>query len=140
MEDVATPLIGTEAYSSREAGPLASRLLADLVHGRPAAIADDIALEALSLLHARYRETILVVGPLELDRIDRTARRVSRTIVLLPREFQLLEYMMRHHDEIVSRANLFRDVWNYQFVPDSTLSTFRSADCGERSMDQTKRP
>lgn len=40
---------------------------------------------------------------------------------LLPREFRLLEYMMRHHGQLVTRAMLFRDVWNYNFVPQSNL-------------------
>jgi DNA-binding response OmpR family regulator len=66
-------------------------------------------------------ETILRVGPLELDLIERTARRGDRPIDLLPREFRLLKYMMQRSGELVTRANLFEDVWHYKFVPRSNL-------------------
>ena len=59
------------------------------------------------------------VGPLELDLIERTAKRGDRTIDLLPREFRLLEYMMRRKDQVLTRAMLLEEVWNYQFfIPD----------------------
>jgi two-component system OmpR family response regulator len=65
------------------------------------------------------REIGLCVGPLELDLIERTAKRGDRSIHLLPREFYLLEYMMRHRDQILTRAKLLKEVWNYKFVPES---------------------
>jgi DNA-binding winged helix-turn-helix (wHTH) protein len=67
------------------------------------------------------RETTLRVGPLELDLLERTAKRGDRAIHLLPREFRLLEYMMRRRDEILSRAILLKEIWNYKFVPDTNL-------------------
>jgi two-component system, OmpR family, response regulator len=67
------------------------------------------------------RETKLRVGQLELDLIERTARRGERTIDLLPREFRLLEYMMRRSDQLLTRAMLLEEVWNYKFVPDTNL-------------------
>jgi DNA-binding winged helix-turn-helix (wHTH) protein len=67
------------------------------------------------------RETTLRVGPLELDLLERTARRGDRPIQLLPREFRLLEYMMHRRDEILSRAILLKEIWNYKFVPESNL-------------------
>jgi two-component system OmpR family response regulator len=77
-------------------------------------------IEALRL-PADTRETKLRVGPLELDLIERTARRGDRSIDLRPREFRLLEYMMRHQDQILTRATLLKEVWNYKFVPESNL-------------------
>src|ERR1700736_1548556 len=77
-------------------------------------------IEALRL-SAETRETKLRVGPLELDLIERTARRGDRSIDLRPREFRLLEYMMRHQDQILTRAMLLKEVWNYKFVPESNL-------------------
>ena len=77
-------------------------------------------IEALRL-SADTRETKLRVGPLELDLIERTARRGDRSIDLRPREFRLLEYMMRHQDQILTRAMLLKEVWNYKFVPESNL-------------------
>jgi DNA-binding winged helix-turn-helix (wHTH) protein len=66
-------------------------------------------------------ETVLCVGPLQLDLIDRTARRGERKIDLLPREFQLLKYMMQQSNKLLTRAILFKDVWHYKFVPDTNL-------------------
>ena len=67
------------------------------------------------------RETILDVGPLRLDLLTRKVTRGERTIRLLPREFRLLEYMMQRKDQLVTRAMLFTEVWNYKFVPRSNL-------------------
>jgi two-component system OmpR family response regulator len=78
-------------------------------------------LEALLRRPVETRETTLRVSPLELDLIERTARRGNRRIDLLPREFRLLEYLMRREGQMVTRAMLFEEVWNYRFVPDSNL-------------------
>jgi two-component system OmpR family response regulator len=87
-----------------------------------AVIADLLAkVEALLQHPTDSRETILSVGPLQLDLLIRTVSRGSRSIHLLPREFQLLEYMMRHQGQLVTRAMLFREVWQYKFVPHSNL-------------------
>jgi DNA-binding winged helix-turn-helix (wHTH) protein len=67
------------------------------------------------------RETVLRVGSLELDLIDRTAKRGNRLIHLRPREFQLLKYMMQRSDQLLTRANLIKDVWHYKFVPETNL-------------------
>lgn len=66
-------------------------------------------------------ETVLRVGPLELNLLDRTARRGDRPIDLRPREFQLLRYMMERRDKLLTRARLFQEVWNYKFVPQTNL-------------------
>jgi Transcriptional regulatory protein, C terminal len=66
-------------------------------------------------------ETVLRVGPLELDLLDRTAKRGDRQIDLRPREFQLLKYMMERSDKLLTRATLFKDVWHYKFVPETNL-------------------
>jgi len=67
------------------------------------------------------RETVLRVGSLELDLIDRTARRGSRRIDLLPREFKLLKYMIQRNDQVLTRADLIKDVWHYKFVPETNV-------------------
>src|ERR1700732_3629583 len=67
------------------------------------------------------RETVLRVGSLELDLIDRAAKRGNRQIDLRPREFLLLRYMMQRSDQLLTRADLFFDVWDYKFVPQSNL-------------------
>jgi two-component system OmpR family response regulator len=65
--------------------------------------------------------TKLRVGPLELDLIERRAKHGDRTIDLRPREYRLLEYMMRRRDQILTRAQILKEVWNYKFVPESNL-------------------
>jgi two-component system, OmpR family, response regulator len=67
------------------------------------------------------RTTRLRVGSLEMDLVDRTVRRNGREIDLLPREFKLLEYFVRHPDQIVTRAMLLEDVWNYTFLPQTNV-------------------
>jgi two-component system OmpR family response regulator len=89
---------------------------------KPFAIVELVArLEALLRRPAENRRTMLRVGPLELDLLARTAKRGDRAIDLLPREFRLLEYMMRRKDQLLTRAMLFEEVWNYKFVPQSNL-------------------
>jgi two-component system, OmpR family, response regulator len=78
-------------------------------------------IEALLRRPTETRETKLRVGPLELDLIDRTVKRGDRIIDLLPREFRLLEYMMRRKDQMLTRAMLLEEVWKYKFVPQTNL-------------------
>jgi len=75
----------------------------------------------LAQLPALRKETVLWVGALELDLIDRTAKRGDRRIDLRPREFQLLKYMMQRSDKLLTRANLLKEVWHYKFVPETNL-------------------
>ena len=90
--------------------------------GKPFALAELAArVEALLRRPVDGPETLLRGGPLELDLVARTARRGSRVLDLLPREFRLLEYMMRRAGQTVTRAMLFEDVWNYRFMPRSNL-------------------
>jgi two-component system OmpR family response regulator len=89
---------------------------------KPFAIVELVArIEALLRRPAESRETTLRVGPLELDLIERTAKRGDRVIDLLPREFRLLEYMMHRSDQLLTRAMLLEEVWNYKFVPATNL-------------------
>jgi two-component system, OmpR family, response regulator len=89
---------------------------------KPFAAAELLArIGALLRRAAQTDEVILRVGPLELDRIERTAKRGSRRIELLPREFRLLEYMMRRADQLLTRGMLLKDVWGYKFVPTTNL-------------------
>ena len=67
------------------------------------------------------RATILQVGPLKLDLIERSAVRGERMLDLLPTEFKLLEYLMRHADQTVTRTMLLEDVWHYRFLPQTNL-------------------
>jgi DNA-binding winged helix-turn-helix (wHTH) protein len=72
-------------------------------------------------LPAPPNETMLRVGSLELDLLDRAAKRGNRHIDLLPREFQLLKYMMQRRETLLTRENLLKEVWHYSFVPETNL-------------------
>ncbi|WP_408874169.1 response regulator transcription factor [Gluconobacter roseus] len=78
-------------------------------------------LEALLRRPTDSRVTMLRVGPLEMDLIERRVFRKGQEIDLLPREFRLLEYMMRRPDTVLTRTMLLEDVWNYRFVPQTNL-------------------
>lgn len=67
------------------------------------------------------KETVLHAGDLELDLVSRTASRRGRDIKLLPREFQLLEYLLRNEGRIVSRAMLLQHVWDLHFDPTTNI-------------------
>jgi two-component system OmpR family response regulator len=67
------------------------------------------------------KETILRVGDLALDLVSRTASRRGKDIVLFPREFQLLEYLVRNEGRIVSRAMLLQHVWDLHFDPSTNI-------------------
>jgi DNA-binding response OmpR family regulator len=101
---------------------LGSSLRSDDAPQRPLAIVELVPSgEALDRPQAQPNETMLRVGPLELDLIDRTAKRGGRPIDLRPREFQLLKYMMQWSDKLLTRATLLKEVWHYKFVPETNL-------------------
>ena len=90
---------------------------------KPFAFAELLArIEALARRSATVvKETVLRVGDLELDLMSRTANRNGRNIELLPREFQLLEYLVRNEGNVVSRAMLLQNVWDLHFDPTTNI-------------------
>ena len=64
---------------------------------------------------AQERENRLKVGNLDIDLLDRMVRRGERLIDLLPREYALLEHLMRNAGQVVTRTMLFEAVWNYSY-------------------------
>jgi two-component system, OmpR family, response regulator len=87
---------------------------------------------AFSELHARLEnlmrrgggspaETELTAGDLSIDLLARKARRGGVPIDLLPREFKLLEYLVRNKDRVVTRVMLLEQVWDYRFDPHTSL-------------------
>ncbi len=69
----------------------------------------------------REVETVYRAGDLELDRLSHTVKRAGREIVLQPREFRLLEYLMRHAGQVVTRTMLLENVWDYHFDPQTNV-------------------
>jgi two-component system, OmpR family, response regulator len=66
-------------------------------------------------------QTTLDVGDLHIDLLSRKAMRGSRQIVLQPQEFKLLEYLMRHAGQVVTRTMLLENVWDYHFDPQTNV-------------------
>jgi two-component system OmpR family response regulator len=121
-EGIKTPVLVLSALNAVNDRVRGLRAGGDDYLAKPFALAELAArLEALLRRPADPRETLLRVGPLELDLIARIARRGQRELELLPREFQLLEYMMRREGQVLTRAMLLENVWNYRFVPQTNL-------------------
>jgi two-component system, OmpR family, response regulator len=121
-EGMRTPVLVLSALGAVDDRVRGLRAGGDDYLTKPFATVELIArVEALLRRPVENRDTVLRVGPLELDLMERTAKRGTRTIDLLPREFRLLEYMMRRKDQMLTRAMLLEEVWNYKFVPQTNL-------------------
>jgi len=77
--------------------------------------------EALLRRGGDARLTRLQVGPLEMDLVERSVRCDGKPVDLLPREFTLLEYFMRRPGQVVTRAMLLEDVWNFNFMAQTNV-------------------
>ncbi len=121
--NIATPVLMLTARTSID----------DRVEGLEAG-ADDYLLKpfAMSELIARLKiiarrpkavvdETVFTLGPLVLDRVKRTAHRGEALLDLSPLEFKLLDYLMQHEGEVVTRTILLEKVWGYRFDPKTSL-------------------
>jgi two-component system, OmpR family, response regulator len=121
-EQVRTPVLVLSALGAVDDRVRGLRMGGDDYLTKPFAVVELVArIEALLRRPTDNRETTLRAGPLELDLIERSARRGERKIDLLPREFRLLEYMMRRNDQLLTRAMLLEEVWNYKFIPNTNL-------------------
>jgi two-component system, OmpR family, response regulator len=121
-EGIRTPVLVLSALGAVDERVRGLRSGGDDYLTKPFATVELVArIEALLRRPTESPDTVLRVGPLELDLIKRTAKRGERTIELLPREFRLLEYMMRRKDQMLTRAMLLEEVWNYKFVPQTNL-------------------
>jgi two-component system OmpR family response regulator len=82
-------------------------------------------LARLDALGRRTRQdgtiTTLEVADLEMDLLSRKVLRGARQILLQPREFKLLEYLMRHAGQVVTRTMLLENVWDYHFDPQTNV-------------------
>jgi two-component system, OmpR family, response regulator len=90
---------------------------------KPFAFAEMLArIEALARRSATViKETVLRVGDLTMDLVARTVSRNGVEIKLLPREFQLLEYLLRNEGRVVPRAMLLQHVWDLHFDPATNI-------------------
>jgi two-component system OmpR family response regulator len=90
---------------------------------KPFAFSELLArVEALARRSATVvKETVLRVGDLELDLVSRTVNRSGRWIKLLPREFKVLEYLVRNEGHVVPRTMLLEKVWDLHFDPTTNI-------------------
>jgi two-component system OmpR family response regulator len=75
----------------------------------------------LRRLRPEQQRTLLKVGDLELDCLKRRVTRAGQPIPLQPREFRLLEYLMRQAGQVVTRTMLLESVWDYHFDPQTSV-------------------
>ena len=78
-------------------------------------------IEVLARRRGSREEMVYRVGDLELDRLSHRVTRASQDIDLQPREFRLLEYLMKHAGQVVTRTMLLENVWDYHFDPQTNV-------------------
>lgn len=89
---------------------------------KPFALVELLArVEALLRRPIDARDTRLLAGPIHVDLLEGKATRCGRPLELLPRELQLLEYLLRRPGRVVTRSMLLQDVWGYTFEPQSNV-------------------
>jgi two-component system OmpR family response regulator len=119
---VGTPVLMISALSDVDARVRGLRAGGDDYLTKPFAPEELAArVEVLLRRGAGVRETALRVGDLELDLIARSARRSGVALDLLPLEFRLLEYLMRHAGQVLTRTMIFETVWGYHFDPGTNV-------------------
>src|SRR6516162_2228295 len=120
---IATPVLFISALGEIDDRVRGLRAGGDDYLVKPFAFAELLArVEALARRSPTVvRETVLRVGDLELDLVSRTVNRGGRDIKLLPREFQVLEYLVRHEGHVVPRTMLLEKVWDLHFDPSTNI-------------------
>jgi len=121
--DIATPALIISALGEVDDRVRGLRAGGDDYLVKPFAFSELLArLEALLRRGSSAPATTrLRVADLELDLLTRTVRRAGKSIDLLPREFRLLEYMMRNAGHVVTRTMLLEHVWDYHFDPQTNV-------------------
>ena len=115
-----TPVLVLSALGDVEDRVKGLRAGCDDYLSKPFAFAELLArLEALT--RRGNAETRLKVADLEMDLLTRAVTRAGRVIDLLPREYRLLEYLMRHAGHIVTRTMLLEKVWDHHFDPQTNV-------------------
>lgn len=119
---VTTPVLVLSALSSVDERIRGLRAGGDDYLSKPFFAAELRArVEVLARRPVERDSTVLRFEDLQLDLLGRTARRGDRLLDLYPREFKLLEFLVRHAGQVVTRAMLFEQVWGYSFHPGTNL-------------------
>ena len=118
-----TPVLLLSALSEVEERVAGLKAGGDDYLTKPFAFSELLArIEALSRRgRSDAPQTKLLVGDLEMDLLSRGVKRGGQKIDLQPREFRLLEYLMRHAGQVVTRTMLLEGVWDYHFDPQTNV-------------------
>jgi two-component system, OmpR family, response regulator len=120
---VATPVLILSALAQVDDRVKGLRAGGDDYLSKPYSFSELLArVEALARRRGgRSEDTIYRVGDLELDRLSHRVVRGDDEIPLQPREFRLLEYLMKHAGQVVTRTMLLENVWDYHFDPQTNV-------------------
>ena len=123
QDGIATPILIISALGEIDDRVRGLRAGGDDYLVKPFAFAELLArVESLARRSSTVvKETVLRVGDLEMDLVSRAVSRRGREIKLLPREFQLLEYLVRNEGRVVPRAMLLEHVWDLHFDPTTNI-------------------
>ncbi|WP_338465687.1 response regulator transcription factor [Novosphingobium sp. ZN18A2] len=122
---VTTPILVLSALGAADDRVEGLTAGADDYLTKPFSFAELLArVQVLQRRHApggQVQQAILRCGDLELDRLSRQVKRGERKVAVQPREFRLLEYLMLHQGEVVTRTMLLEAVWDYHFDPGTNV-------------------
>jgi len=122
-QNVETPVLILSALGQVDDRVAGLRAGGDDYLTKPYAFSELLArIEALGRRSApNAADTVYRAGELELDRLAHKVSRAGTEIALQPREFRLLEYLMRHAGQVVTRTMLLENVWDYHFDPQTNV-------------------
>jgi two-component system OmpR family response regulator len=121
-EGVKVPVLVISALASVDEKVKGLRAGGDDYLTKPFAMEELVArVDALLRRLDDVRTTKLRVGDLEMDLIEKTVYRGDTRIDLLPREFRLMEYFLRHPGRVITRAMLLEEVWQYHFALETNV-------------------
>ncbi len=140
---VASPVIILSALGAPEERVKGLTAGSDDYLAKPFAFAELLARVRLLIGRAAPRgfaETVLRCDDLEMDLLARRVRRAGLPVELQPREFRLLEYLLRHAEQVVTRTMLLEGVWDYHFDPGSNVIDVHLSRLRKKVDDGARRP
>jgi two-component system OmpR family response regulator len=137
-----TPILILSALSDVDERIRGLQIGGDDYLSKPFAVGELLArLEALARrAQGNHTETALTVDDLTMDLLSRKVTRAGRVVALQPREFKLLEYLMRHANQVVTRTMLLESVWDYRFDPQTNVVDVHVSKLRQKIDAGTERP